>query len=402
MSLLEYFGVKPTPESFARRLLRALPRDDGQWDFDPERHLLRHPGGMEISLQNMFLEYRGAPVSQRGALIRKYADLAVVQSREIPGLWAAASRNVYPVLRSQFVDTIIEIRSRAGEAKFDPVALPLAADLRIRLVYDFGNFVSYVREEQLKTWARSAEEVLPHALANLGRLQTPEWIDSERGFLRLSSPDSYGESMLQLDSVLAALPFAAHAALMPCNRGILLAADGRSEAALEAMLDEALRCTMHEPWPMSGAVLRRGAQGGWESLPVPDALEPRARSLARMHASENYSVQKDELDAFHQACGRDVFVASYGLLGTATDLRSYCTWAEGVVSLLPETDWVAVIRTNEKGEPGEHLRVDWADLFDVVGARLASTTEAPPRFLVDSFPSEDEWRALAARSSRLQ
>lgn len=396
MSLLEFLGMKPTPESFARRLLKALP-DDGDWSFDRERNLLRHPGGTELSLQNMYLEFRGSPVLQRESLIRKYADLAFSQSREIPGLWEAAARNIYPVVRSEFVDMTIAIRSRAEQTRFDPLVIPLAGDLRIRLVYDYGNTLAYVSREHMETWGKSVEELMPQAIANMGRLQTPEWVDSGRGFWQLASPESYGESMFQLANVVAALSFAADALFMPCNRGVLLAADGRSEESIAAMLSEATRCAMQEPWPMSGTVLRK-CPAGWQEALLPASLAVQARTLKCIHISENYAAQKELLDALNERLGKDVFVASMTLLGDLSDLHSYCTWAQGVPALLPVSDWVAVVRADDRKE---FLRVDWHDLAEVVGHRLQPTQENPSRYLVDSFPDADDWRALASRPSKL-
>ena len=395
MSLLELLGFPPTLPRFAARLIRALPADQApDWSCDLVRGLLTHPSGMELSLQNMLVEYRASSVFSRSSLINKYTALALAQSQEIPALWITAARNVIPVVRSEFAETTVEIKSRANGAKMDSVVLPLAGDLRVRLVYDFGQFVSYVKGEQLRTWGQSEEDVLQRALSNLGRLKTPEWVDSGRGFHQLASEESYAESMALLDSVVAKLPFAIDALLMPCNRGVLLAADGRSEEAISAMIAEAIRCSQEEPWPMSATLLCKRSDGQWAEAAPPASAADLAHKLFLQHRADFYAAQKEELDALHERSGRDVFVASCALIGTDQAWESYCVWSEGVESLLPITDWVALIQADEEDK---FLRVSWPDLVEICRGRLQATSESPPRFLVNSFPDSDEWALLSTR-----
>lgn len=223
---LEYLGFKPTMEGFATRLLRAFPSSEqDQWAFDPEREALTHSSNSEIALRNMFLEYCSGKVSARAGLIRKYADLANTLSSEIPPLWIAAAKNIYPVIRSMFVDATVKIQVRGnGVPQSAAVAVPFAGDLQVRFVHDFGSYLSYVTEEHLATWGQTVDEVLERAIANLARLERPGWVDSKRGFFQLASPMSFAESMLLLGNIVDELPFGPSAVLLPCNRGVLLAA----------------------------------------------------------------------------------------------------------------------------------------------------------------------------------
>jgi hypothetical protein len=396
MSFLEYLGVAPTLPGFAARLIRALPEDERElWRFDADRNSLkRRDGDMEINLQNMFLEYRSGGVFSRRDLVRKYVDLAVTRSREVPALWIAAMKNVIPVARSEFAEVTLEIKRRAKGEHHESLALPLAGDLRIRLVYDFGNFVTYIQPEQLQTWGKTPSEVLEQALANLGRLERPTWIDSGRGFQQLSSPESYGESMFQLPSVVAALPFAADAVLMPCNRGILLAADGKSETAMRAMLEEALRCLHQEPWPMSAARLAWNGEA-WHSIAAPESLSAQAHDTEVLNSAQNYEAQREALDELHASTGRDVYTAAFGIIKRNEHLESYCTWTKGVETMLPVTDCVAFVRELE-GE--DFLMVPWHDALEICASHLQATAEQPTRWLVASFPDDAEWRALSERA----
>lgn len=395
MRLFDYLLPRPKLSRFATRLLAALPADQrAEWVFDSDRGLLKHPDGSQVSLQNMFTEYRASTVFGRGALVRKYAELAQAQSAVIPALWPAAMNNIIPVVRSEFLECTVEIQSRAEGVTRDPVVLPLAGDLRVRLVYDFGNYFTFIRSEHLTTWGKSPARVLEQALANLGRLETPSWTDDGRGVLRLNSPMSYAESMMQLRGVIALLPFADHALVMPCSRGILLAADGRSDAAILTMLNEATRCLQHEPWPMSGCMLRRHGDG-WEQVAPPRSAQRLSHSLGQQHLADVYAAQKEALEALHEQAPQELFVATFALHDSDGDWQSYCVWSEDVPTLLPVTDWVAMV---PEAEHAAILRVDWSDLVNICGARLRATDEHPARFLVTSFPDPGEWQALSAHS----
>jgi len=393
--ILEWLGFKPTFDRFVMRLLRGLPPQLAhEWVCDKAAQSLANADGTKVSLTNMFLEYGNAKASTRGNLIRKYADTIASIGREIPSLWVAAARNVLPVVRSSYVCTTIEIGCRDRPNTLEPfVSFPLAGDLQVCLVYDFGNSMTYVKMSQLETWGQSADDARKRASANLAGLTTPGWVDSGKGWFSLASPDSYEESMLQLDSVLCALPFEGHAVFSPCNRGVLLAADERSASAVEAMMREAIRCAHEHPWPISGTLfVRRG--GCWDAW-VPDGpASVLAHELWSLHRGQDYEAQKEALEAFHERVGRDVFVASYGMLRKDSEVFSYATWTRGVVTLLPETDWVAMIFDFRSGKDMVRKLVRWTDMLQVCGHRLQATIESPIRYLVDSFPDELEWAAL--------
>ncbi len=111
--ILELLGFKPSLDGFVARLLHALPRQQAQeWTYDKSAVTLANTEGSQVSLTNMFLEYRTAKALARGDLIRKYVDTIGSIGREIPQLWVAAARNLIAVVRSCHVRTTTEIGSR--------------------------------------------------------------------------------------------------------------------------------------------------------------------------------------------------------------------------------------------------------------------------------------------------
>ncbi len=59
-----------------------------------------------------------------------------------------------------------------------------------------------------------------------------------------------------------------------------------------------------------------------------------------------YEGQQTALQAHHDAINDRVYVASYALLGkkdAPNHSRSWCTWTQGISSLLPTTDLIAFV-----------------------------------------------------------
>ncbi|HEY2345083.1 MAG TPA: hypothetical protein VGH80_04285 [Xanthomonadaceae bacterium] len=401
-SLLEWFGAKPTLASFTGRLLRTMPRGEAtRWRFDAGQGELLDDRGSTVSLHNMFLEYCNAPRSQRRELIGKYLEITRSIQQEVPALWVAAAKNVFPVVRSTHVAMPMEIAARGTGKGIDRfAAAPLAGDLQVCLMYDFGQSLKYVHLPQLETWGQRFEDVRERALANLAGLEPPAWAMHPSGFFRLTSRVSYEESMLLLGRVVDALPFREHAVLLPCNRGILLAADARRDDVVSAMLREAIRCAEHAPWPVSATLCTR-RDGEWTTWEPGEATRALAHDLSVLHNGMNYHAQKDALDAWQERSGIDRFVAKYSILQRPDGLASFATWARNVHTLLPVADWIAIGGPAAAGEM-EFKMVRWQNVVDVCGHRMRRMEESPTRYELDSFPDEAEWDRLQDERDAMQ
>ncbi|HEX5755053.1 MAG TPA: hypothetical protein VFY12_01705, partial [Arenimonas sp.] len=76
-------------------------------------------------------------------------------------------------------------------------------------------------------------------------------------------------------------------------------------------------------------------------------------------------------------------------------LRSWSTWSDGVLTLLPQSDLVALARNLDRDDEPDVLFVRWDKLQQVCGARLTAEPLDPPRYRTDGFPSQEEWERLA-------
>jgi hypothetical protein len=75
-------------------------------------------------------------------------------------------------------------------------------------------------------------------------------------------------------------------------------------------------------------------------------------------------------------------------------LRSWSSWTKDVPTLLPQTDLVVLGRPRTDGKH-DMLMVTWSALMESCSARIKQTAERPARFMVEGFPSDEEWQVLA-------
>jgi hypothetical protein len=319
---------------------------------------------------------------------------------DIPRLWTLARASIYPALRSRYATTTLEIDGRGGGTPLPPMMQrPWLADLILVVLYDFGQHMSYVTRSNVDAWDTVEEELWAYAFHNLKTLPRPRWEPVGHGVFRLVSEVSYEETLLLLDEVRARLRFSTHAVFALPNRGVLLTADGTDLAAVRALLDAARRHLQQDPWPLSGALVRR-VREGWRRFDVPRELAAPAHVLETVSLSHAYREQKAALDKLHARAGTELFVASFALRDVDDDparVHSYCVLTEGVDSLLPKTDHI-IFNRGAGGLHPERLAVPWRTVERICGHHFENTDELPLRYRVRQFPSESEWSAVKTQS----
>lgn len=399
-----WLGVDVSMERFARLLSREFAKHGSVgWTFNAEDGSLRSAGNSTVNLGNLYLEYKNAPRAQRAAILAKHGNFARLQNQSVPKLWELAAKGIHPVLRSRWDMSVLAIQLRGTpDAKSpDLVSWPIAADLVVRLAYDWGTHVSPVEHDTFDAWGQSLDAVRQRALQNLAALPGVKWNAVGDGIFALESPGSYAESFFQVDKVVDRLPFKDRVACVASNRGILLACDRERADHLATMLRMAIEHQQNAPWPLGGIVLTREGGRWTQFVPTDATAAMRAGDLYRINLASHYSSQKEALEAHHETSGTDVFVATYGLFQRAQDkgaVRSWCSWAEGVHASLPPTDFIAFGKPGVKDFPP--LIVPWDVAFTLFGARMQRTPDDPPRFEVDGKFSDDDWKALSAANVR--
>jgi len=397
MGWRDWLGLKPRIEDFARRLIGEFRKQgEEDWIFDASEVILKNSRGAIINLANLFVEYGRATRSERIALLRKYSAFSQISQQPIPKLWELAAKSIYPTVRSHYDRTVTEIGFR-DEPKDWPTSVtwPWIGELEIRLVYDWGTHLSQVSEDLAETWGLPLDAIQQRALQNLASLPKPMWESIGNGVYELMTETSYQETLLLIDKVIDQLPFRDSVACIPSNRGVLLACDGNSSDSLVAMIDEAFQRIHSRPWPLTALILTR-RNGTWKEFHPEGIAADHAGDLLRLSAQITYEDQKKQLDALYAKQGKDLFVATFGLFRRPADnsaMRSWCSWAEGVHSLLPKTDFVILGRRTGE-QHSDPFILSWDRAVSSLGHYMKDVGEYPPRFLVDAALTDAEWTTL--------
>ena len=146
--------------------------------------------------------------------------------------------------------------------------------------------------------------------------------------------------------------------------------------------------------------VRRKTCRHWQPFHPDSRIASAARTLELMSLAITYAEQKQALERYFERQNVDVFVAPFDLMkgdSNSHDIQSWCSWAEGVESLLPQTDLVILGRRDKTTAA---VVAPWRDLARICSRHMQATEDDPARFRVSSFPVE-EWREIESIGRKL-
>ncbi|SMC25442.1 hypothetical protein SAMN02745857_02170 [Andreprevotia lacus DSM 23236] len=391
MSILDFFRP-PTMARYARLLQGKLSElgDVRPWQFDALEERLFLPSTASgkpegvINLATMYAEYLAASRSQRRSML--HATAMVQLQAHLPDSYADARPHLLPAVRPAAERGLQALQLDDDE---DAAFRALGADLEISLVYDTEYAMARLSAQHLADWGVDFDTAYQDALLNL-RARSTQPLEDMGGVFRSPYEDCHDAARILLTDMLHRLPLRGAPVVMIPNRSVLLVTGDQNEAALLPLVEAAANI-LQQPRPLSPLLLRLGPQG-WAAWQPPSCVA--ALQLLRVGSeAQDYAAQKQLLEQKFEREGTDVFVASYSAVRDAQgEVFSYCSWAEGVHSLLPQTDRIAFKRSDDR-----LVMVPWAQVVADAGTMLCPGTYAPARFEVAAFPSA----ALLARWSEL-
>jgi hypothetical protein len=390
--------TRPSPDRFARIAARALRasgapepvvRTEGEFS-------LRVGGenGPRFFLDNAYRDYCAATLGQRRAVLAGYFNFQAVVV-EVPTRYEDARPNLLPKLRERFFRECLELSARIeGSAPLRNPAQPFTDEFAVELVWDQPMAMAVVSEGTLASWGVPFEQALEDARHNLWELSKGRFEVLRPGLYVSPWRDTHDASRVFLHDLVWHLEVAGdHVAFVP-NRNRLIVTGSDDAAGLIAAATLA-QADLQEPRPMSGRPLRLCGKE-WQAFePRPEHDAYRAvHDVVLFSLAQHYAEQKALLDRLDQKSGVDIFHANCTLMAAPTGRYTYAVWSRGVLTTLPRADRIAFVEEGPDGKPRSLGMAEWARVREVMGEAMRPLEHHPPRWTVDTFPTESQQRAL--------
>jgi uncharacterized protein YtpQ (UPF0354 family) len=390
----------PKPDRFSR-LVRKVFQASGvasRIQYDPEHFKLTIEEGQSpkvVFLSNMYQEYCKAPFGKRLEIIQRYARAFTSQAARLPDSLDEARPNLLPHLRDRAFHGITRLQLELQGVELHPIPTRLFTDhLAFELVYDCPEHVMSVPVDQLEHWGITLDEALAIARDNLWKISNQEFLKVQPGLFASPWHDAHDASRLLLHDLIWQLPVKGdHIAMVP-HRDLLLVTGSDDEAGLLKMAQIAAS-EMNGTRLVSGIPVHlRGTT--WEPF-IPGDDHPAASHLRHLRlemTARDYEQQKQILEELHKKQRKDIFVASCMIMQPpwAQELL-FSVWPEGVDTLLPHTDHVALYAEwLPKGT--QHQMPEWDRVAGIAGELMQPMGLYPERYRVQSFPTREQLARL--------
>lgn len=407
MGWLNFVFRSPTRDRFARLVMDQLAKVGGQGEmkYDAAQFSIERENTGFINLANLYHEYCQAPRNERDRVLARFVRGCVGSSSfELPSDFADVHPDLLPVVRSRFYleSVTLQSRARGGDAIAVPQQ-PIGEHLSLSLVYDLPQAMRSIVQDDLDKWGVTFYEAVEAARANLEQMGNISFarLQSEAGesVFVSANGDNYDASRLVLLDLVEKMPVRGEAIAMVPNRDTFILTGSEDEAGLAVMGKLAVN-SFQKPRPISTMALRLD-DGEWVSwLPPADSTNHRAfRELRLRTLGMEYNDQRELLNQIHVQAADESYVANYSAVqhDDTGRVSSYCVWSEGLVTLLPETDDILLLRPNSAAD----LRLAAAGSFDrvrdVVGDLMQPLGYYPERYRVREFPSDSQLAQIGKR-----
>ncbi len=401
MSLLDKFLTRqPSRNDFADLITQALLNAGvvnihyNQADYSLK---IGEGGKNALFLSNSYTDYCKAPRSQRRAVIARMTA-AIVSVPTIPADFASVQQNLIPLVRDAASFELADLQFQARGMDASKLRCPTRAvvdNLAVSLAYDTEHSIMQVSHETFNAWGVSFEQALKQAKDNLRDRTDPKGIAEYAPGVFLGQWGDSNESarMLLPDLLYRLSVYGDPVAFVP-NRAQLWVTGKNNAEGVGAILKMG-EPSCFEPYSVSSSLYLLN-DGVWETyLPEDPAQRALCLSIQRRREGMNYNEQKQSLDLIHKRDHVDVFAASYSIQ-TRKDgsTQSICVWANGVESLLPKTEFIALLVDQDAKD---FVFVTWETAMSLVRDLVEVEPDlVPTRYRVRSFPSHQQIAHLRA------
>lgn len=380
-----------TQDRFARLLMKRV-RESG--DTRPVEYVrdsfeLRREDGGRMFLGNLYAQYQRSAKEQHEGLIRSFLTTWHTAGFETPDDFDDVRADLLPALRSRMYLVNTEEMFRESGQDSDMPYQVIGEHLAATLVYDLPQSMMTVNADQLETWGVTFYEAMEVAKRNLTETTTEY---AQLGSMyALAVGDAYDATRLLLTETIEQMEVPGDTLAAVPNRERLYVCGSEDEEGL-LLLSKAVEQDLNHERSITG-VLFRLRDDEWEPwLPPQDHPAYDAwRLLALQSHGQDYAEQKALLDKRHAKEQADVFLASFSAMEdeASGSVTSWCSWAEGIESWLPETDEVIFTSILAPDDVKLRARASWDEVRAVAGDLMEPLELYPPRWRVTGFPSDE-------------
>ncbi|MGZ5446150.1 MAG: hypothetical protein ACXW5U_24840 [Thermoanaerobaculia bacterium] len=396
MGFFSKLFAPPARASFAQSVVDAL-REDGVTDpvsFDEGTFALRLGDGITSrvlhlgSLQDRLLREQHP---DRGEILRDFVRR--YRDSSAPKSFRDAQQRLLPHVRSRSDFSFSNLMARTDGLQRDdrPFRL-LTEEIGIGLMLDDAEMMRGVDHEQLASWGVAEDEAMRVALDNLRARTDPQFVQQQAGIWVSAWRDGYDATRILLPDVVSDLQVRGRPVIVVPHPNLLAVTGDGDPAGLVAMARLAASA-FEDKQPISVTPLVREGDA-WQELHLDDA-HPAAAAMALVRLrleAQRYDRQQELLAAEAIRVGDETFIAPF--IGTRDRQTgaffSHCPWSEGIRQSLPRTDRVGFV-AEDRGPRGF---ADWVDVLRVMGSAIKPTNDYPPRYAVETFPTEAQLRDM--------
>lgn len=354
-----------------------------------------------VFLHNLFASFSQLSAAERPAALKRIISFVTESRAPVPATFAEVSSRLLPSVRSMVELGMWELQCELkGSAKAELPHRRVTEAWAAWLALDRSESIMRLSADHLASWGVGFDEAFEIALGNLRANSAKPFSLLAPGLYCSDWGDGYDTSRLLLTDIIASLPVRGMPVAMAPHRDALLVTGADDADGLKAMA-RVVQSLQGGPRPISAETICLEG-GSWRDF-VPDPSRADQEELAELQevqASIDYEAQKALLDARYAKYGEDVFVANHWLRRERETGRfrgSFGTWSEGVDTLLPKAQSIALVRIEEQ----HFVYVPWERVVAIAGELMVPMGWWPERFRVRSFPSSAQFAEIEAAAEVL-
>ncbi|UTY59996.1 hypothetical protein [Massilia sp. erpn] len=393
MGLLDFFRRKKQPgdsQADFAHMLMAWIREQGINDpmhYEADSFRIVVGRGTIMNLHNAYRDFHASPQEEQREVLRRYTAF-FGETESAPGDFSQARTSLMPVIKPRiYLD-----HASAARLPDSPVLhmawREFGPDAILLLAIDSEHSISMIGEKVLQDWGVSFEEALAVALDNLRERSPDSFARLNTGVVAGAWGDAYDSSRILLPDMAYRAGDGVEQVVMVPERGLYLLAPLHAPAVQLAMVALARTEMEGSGRPLSAMMYRYLDGRAVPYQPDDTAVAAALRAVERISLARDYADQQQELEQRYQAAQEDIFVASYSLQQdeASGQVFSYSVWTRDVLSLLPCTDWVALVDS----DTGRVRWQRWPQVMEAAGemARPEEGVGYPPRMRVSGFLPE--------------